>query len=333
MPSCPWCALQNVGVVAFLDDSYLRAVPELNDIEQFVNGFKLDKFEIRKLSETYPAPTIKANAVGAQYKTLKYANYILNALIILATLGFGLNLGIAWFIGGMVLLYLFNILSPTKSKIKSELNRLKTAFEQLDGRFQTLVKQHNTPKDLGKYNQAAGNLTNLIAKFRGLPAEFNENKKRIEERHYQAKLNGYLERFDIENFKIPKFGEAKKQLLRTNGVRNAADVSKLKRITIKGIGPANIQILTDWKRHMASGFTYSPDLNAIQYDIQLAARQIAQKKRQYEGEIQSGYKDLLLIRANIQAAVDVLEKQYKELGPQVRQAELDYRTFEKELKF
>jgi DNA-binding helix-hairpin-helix protein with protein kinase domain len=333
MPRCPWCALQDVGVVAFLDDSYLGAVPELNNIEQFVNGFKLDKFEIRKLSETYPATSIKAKAVSTQYKTLKYLNHVLNALIILATLGLTFNLGTAWFVGGLVLLYLFNVLSPTKSKIKSELNRLKTGFEQLNSRFQSLVKQHNSPNDLGKYNQAAGNLTSLIAKFRGLPDEFAENQKRIEERHYEAKLNAYLERFDIENYKIPKFGEAKKQLVRSNGICNAADISKLKRIAIKGIGPANIQILTDWQRHMASGFTYSPDKHAIQYDIQLAAQQIAQKKTKYEGEIKLAYKNLLLIRANIQGAVDFLEKQYIELGPQVRQAELDYQAFEKAMKY
>ena len=333
MPSCPWCALQNVGVIAFLDDSYLRAVPELNNIEQFVNGFKLDTFEIRKLSETYPAVSIKSQPVSAQYKTLKYLNYILNALIILATLGFSFNHGTAWFVGGLVLLYLFNVLSPTKSKIKAELNRLKTAFEQLNSRFQALVKQHNSPSDLVNYNQAAGNLTSLIVKFRGLPVEFTQNKKRLEETHYQAKLNAYLERFDIAYYKIPKFGDAKKQLVRSNGIRNAADVSKLKRITIKGIGPANIQILTDWQRHMASGFIYSPDVNAIQYDIQLAARQIAQKKTQYESEIKSAYKNLLMIRANILAAVDLLEKRYRELGPQVRQAELDYRAFEKAMKY
>ena len=47
---CPWCRFKNrSGVVFFLDDKYLGKTPELGNIEQFVNGFRLERIEINKL--------------------------------------------------------------------------------------------------------------------------------------------------------------------------------------------------------------------------------------------------------------------------------------------
>gem|GEM_PF-5202671 len=190
-----------------------------------------------------------------------------------------------------------------------------------------LIKQHNAPPELSMYKESARKLRASIESFRKLPAEFDQNKKIIQETHYAKNLNLHRQQFDIRNFPIPSFGLAKKSLIYTNGIRTAADISKLHQIKIAGIGPKNIQVLLDWQRHISAGFTYTPDLNVINQEINFAAIAIANRRKLLEMDIRNEYKAISLLKTNILSLTGSLEQQYDNLIVKVHQAQLDFDAF------
>jgi DNA-binding helix-hairpin-helix protein with protein kinase domain len=142
----------------------------------------------------------------------------------------------------------------------------------------------------------------------------------------------YLQQFDIRQHHIISFGAAKKLLIYNNGIRNAADVSKLKNIKIAGIGPKSAQILFDWQRLIGTGFIYTPDIKMINNEIVMVSNEISSKRQRLETDIKAEYKNLTSIRANILSHNNSLERQYLELSKQLYQSELDLKEFQKLLK-
>ena len=330
MAACPWCSFkEKAGIVYFLDDSYLKNIPELNNIEQFINGFKLEKLTIKKLTEHYQSPGIIAAPIEITYKTFQQINVAVMLIAIVTFLTLAATVHWAFIIGAMLFIPFFNRLSPTHTKLKEEQNKRKEVYDRLLLNFRALIKKHNQPNEIHKYNQSAGKLTNLITGCRQLPAEFMQCKKIIEEKYYNRQLQIYLEQFDIRDYPIPSFGPAKKKLIFTNGIKNAADILKLNSNKITGIGPKNHQVLLDWRRQMSFGFAYTPDSDSIENEIKQAARDITTKKFRLEVEVRTEYKNLLILRDNIISAGSVLERQYEQLSKKVYQAKLDLEAFQK----
>jgi DNA-binding helix-hairpin-helix protein with protein kinase domain len=330
MQQCPWCAFRDrAGIVYFMEDAHLKNIPELQDIEQFVNGFKLENLEIRKLADTYTSGTIKARPVEQKFKTLFYINITVQIIALLITLSVSMTESWWFAFAGALFLLLYNTLAPAQKQLKAELKSRKADHEVLQNKFQALVKKHNQPTELNRYNQSAKKLTDLITAFRSLPADFAAKKRMIEEKYYNIKYQVHLLQFDIRNYPIPSFGAAKKQLIYTNGIHTAADMYKLKTHKISGIGPKNIQVLLDWQRQMGSGFTYTPDTEAIDREINFIANEIYIKKRKLENDIKAEYKGLSTLRAGIITATELLERQYVQLGTKLYQSRVDVEAFEK----
>lgn len=327
---CPWCQFRDQdNILYFLDDSYLKNIPELKDIDQFVNGFKIDKIDHKILTEAYRKPVLAAKSIDPKFRYWKIFNLAVIGAIALVTIVLCFYINWLCIAGGWIALLVFGKLSPTSSKLAAELASRKNTLDTLKISLANLVKQHNAPSEFSRYNESARKLRASIESFRKLPVEFEQSKKKIQETHYAKKLNIYRQQFDIRDFPIPSFGSAKKLLIYTNGIRTAADISKLHQIKVAGIGPKNIQVLLDWQRHISSGFTYKPDVNVINQEINAVATAISNRRKLLEMEIRSEYKAVSLLKTNILALTGNLEQQYDNLVIKVHQAQLDFDAFKK----
>ena len=330
MSECPWCTFKfKANILYFLDDSYLKAPPELGNIQQFINGFKLDGLPIKPLHANYHNANLQARPIDLRFYYYKYANLAGLATIFIAAVAAMLSLNFALVIPGLILLFLFWSFSPFKKKLNQELASRQLTYETLNSNYLALIKKHNNAKDLVGYNQSAGKLVASIENYKNLPAEFSKTKKEIEEKHYRIKYIQFLNQFDIQQHPIKAFGPAKKSLMYKAGIKTAADINKLLQVKIPGIGPKNEQILFDWQRQMGAGFTYTPETAAIEHDISLAAKAIVNKRHQLEDEIKREYKNLHVLKVNVQSSVSLLERQYNDLAPKVYAAELDLEAFKK----
>ncbi|MEO6521959.1 MAG: protein kinase [Mucilaginibacter sp.] len=330
LSKCPWCTFKDdSGIIYFFDDSHLRILPELHNIEQFINGFRLEKIEILKLAETFVSGTLKAAPIDPKFR--KFHNQGIAVLFITILLSISLFFVLSFWslMLGFVFLLFYNRFSRSKKELRSELKKRKATYENLRSNFRALVVKHNEPSELKKYNQSTAKFSGLITKLRRLPEDLIIRKRKIEENYYNIKYQLFLQQFNIQDYSIPAFGPAKKQLIQKNGISTAADIGKLRSIKIPNIGPKNIQILFDWQRQVGAGFVYIPDTASIDRDVSFAAGEIFVEKRQLQNAINQEYQGLTALRESIITLTERLEKQYVAQGNKLYQAEQDLKAFQK----
>ncbi len=331
LAECPWCYFQqHRGILYFLDDSYLHATSALGDIESFVNGFSVEKLELKKWDRTPDYTGIKPPPIDKQFYRYRRSKWVgAFALVICAVLSFVFHTTplltfISLFLSMLVFMY-----SPWTLRLNTELKKRTSAVEQLKLRLETLIKEYDHPSEVSNYNKGLSLLHKYVHDFRRLPEEFERRKKLMEERIYNEQLDEYLAAFDIESHAIPSFGSTRKTALFNNGIRTAADIAKLYTMKVPGIGPKNLQVLLDWQRQLASGFVYIPDQHRITMRMQEVNNDIAKIKTNLETLIRKEYQSLNYLKLNITNRAAVLERHIIDLSVKAHVAGLEIAAFKK----
>lgn len=332
LQQCPWCQIKEKrNIVYFIDDDFLEQFTSFKDIDSFVNGFRLK----RPTAPTYhPTPVgsfdLKPSNVKPSYRYYGWYHRItmISAIaIILLLLPFG---GIAFLLGVPILIVLHHIL-PWRKKLKSEKQHLEMEYASKKSRLETALKEYESPEELKIFDAKAKQLQHQIWQFKNLPAELTQRKTDIESTLYKRQLQIFLANFDIRNYKIPKFGATRKLTIYNAGIRNAAEIDKLRTIKIQGIGPAFEQNLFSWQRQMASGFVYQPDRLTMKREFDLLTADIGQKKARLEAQIKGEYQGVSYLGANISSKQNQIAKNLDQLQRDFFQAEVDLNFFRKKI--
>ncbi len=327
MTECPWCSFRKRrGILYFLDDNYLKGLEALNDIESFVNGFKLEKISFAPLTEDNFSSTAVVNPIDPQYyqdRNVKIICYVAAGIIAIAIpFFFDFKLIFIAFILGYI-----NYHCPWTASLRKELRKRRDIFYSLKSHFYDAMAAYNNAEELNVYDKDVLKFNNLIDQFRKLPEELQSRRKSMEEKIYMEQLSMFLRNFNIKDHTIPTFGPAKKQLLYNNGIMTASDISKLNTVKIQGIGPKNYQVLVSWQRQLATKFLYMPDTTRINAGFHQILKDIALTKIQLEVKIRQQYKSLHYLKNNIVQRQKVLESQVNVLAQQYFQAQVDYGVF------
>ena len=333
MTECPWCRFRQArGILYFLDDSYLKANAHLNDIEAFVNGFRLEKLEIRKWQTKANLQSLTANEIPKKFKQEKRIRIagLLAGLVALVVL---LPLTVLKIWGGtLYILMLFAYAKRTRNAVFTsavELRRRKDEYLSASTFRDKLIDEYNNSPDFLTYEKGLWHLEKFVQQFRKLPDEYLRLKKEMEGRVYDEQLHYYLRSFDLEWYTIPAIGTVKKNALAASGIKTAADITLLNSVKVPGIGPKNIQILLSWQRQMSTGFVYMPDDYKLKMGLEKVDKEIDRMKLLLESEIRKSYQSLTYLKLNISNRALVLERRIEEMTIKARQAELDLRAFEK----
>ncbi len=327
MEACPWCAFRKAkGIMYFLDDTYLQADALLYDIEQFVNGFHIDKMELKNWSGSFTDNSVRANDIGAQWhKDRIIALSVAAGIIITSLICFV-------FVHPMLLLAVGAVLigwmhsGPVAKKVKLEKQRLLHNYEQTQGQMKKLIAAYNDSPDKELYLIGVNKLMKSVEQFRRLPDESDRLRREMEELIYNDNLKMYLRQFDINSHAISSIGQTRKTILLNAGIRTAADIStNLQKLV--GIGPKTIQILLDWQRQMSSGFVYIPDAAKLATGMQHVAADVATMKRDLERNIRQEYQSLNYLKLNVTNRALVLDRQIKDIVTRSTQAKLDMESF------
>jgi len=335
LEECPWCMFRKTrGIMFFLDDSYLHASAVLGDIESFVNGFRIEKLELKKWDNTPQTAPPSPNPIDARlvrYSQLRKltgigSGTVSGASLLLAT----------WHENFMLLAILcaavaFFILKKSgwAQTLTGELERRTDIHVAFNSRLKASIKEYNNASDLPLYTKALDTLQRLVHDFRRLPDEYERLKKTMEEALYNEQLDDYLAQFRIEGHTIPAIGPVKKAALINLGIRNAADIIKLPTTKVPGIGPGNQQVLLDWRRQMTTGFVYIPNDYQISLKLQKVNEDIARVRLQLESNIRREYQSLNFLKLNITNRSNILETQIRDLSLKTMQAQVDMEAFRK----
>lgn len=329
MPGCPWCAFKaQRGILYFLDDSYIKASAVLNDIDGFVNGFKLEKMELKPWAGPLIFPGTEANIDPAFYRYNK-SRYLVAVLLIIVSVVFSYFVSpIAIFFGttSAVLVMRFSLWAV---RIKKEMQRRTQLFHTLHERLGKSIDEYNRPADLATYNKGLSDLQRYVHDFRRLPEEFDRRRRLMEEKIYSEQLYDYLYQFRLEDHDIPSIGATRKTSLYNNGIVNAAHIAKLTALKIPGIGPKNQQVLLSWQRQMSSGFIYMPDTQKINSGLAEVNKDVAMIRTTLESIIRKEYHSLNYVKQNISNRGSILARQIGDIALMHYQAEVDVKAFQK----
>jgi DNA-binding helix-hairpin-helix protein with protein kinase domain len=326
--NCPWCDFKDRrNIYYFLDDSYTQQIPTYGDMDKFINGFKVEKLNLKNIS----FPKQNKQAIPPTPVLDIYKSYQLYHRIGMAVIGvIAVLIGIYATRFSFVSLFLIGCsykLLPWHGDIVKEMKRRELAYKTQGQILEAVLKEYNSPKELNNYNNNASKLERSIDQFKRLPAELQKRKREMEEEVYNTQLHVFLHQFLIEDFTIAGFGASRKATLASAGIRTAGDITKLASIKVAGIGPKFIQNLLSWQRLVASRYTYTPDSDLLQTRYNLIATQIEQQKRHLENEIKRDYNSLNYLKVSILNRQTQLETQINSLHKEYCQSIVDYEAF------
>jgi len=329
MAECPWCYYQaRRGIRYFLDDSYLQAAATLGDIDSFVNGFRIEKLELKKwegrpdYSGIEPTP---ADPRFGRYRTYKWASIC--CLVTFAIVVFTIHMNPVFAVAAVLLSYVVYQYSGWTVKLNAELNNRSVLHRQLQQGVAAAIREYDQPADYATYTRGLDTLQRYVSDFRRLPEELDRRRKLMEESVYNEQLDEYLQQYDIDRFEIPSIGAARKTALANCGIRTAADVARLSTIKVPGIGPKNIQLLLSWQRQMATGFVYIPRQALLAERMQDVNHEVATIRARLENLIRREYQSLNYLRLNITNRASILERQIQELLLREYRARLELEAF------
>lgn len=313
MESCPWCDFQaKKGIVYFLDDSGQNILADNQEFAKFISGFKTEKLSLEKFRVRYlhtPLTQGKIDPRWYKYRRLHLLTALAGAAIIA---GFAVVHAAVVFLAP-IFLVMYHTLSPFRRKIERELVRGNTLIQDMKKQQLTIVMEYDHPKDLKPYRDTHDAIRAFIKEYNKLPDRYRKERRLVEEKWYHKQLAVYLAGFLIVDFPIPSFGEAKKQLLYHNGILTAADISRLNKIKITGIGPKNIQILISWQQQMANGFEYKPDYEQLNKELATLSLELSAQKSSIENSIRQLYTSLRAHKNNILNRQTLLTQKYNEI--------------------
>lgn len=326
---CPWCYFKKKrGILYFLDDSYIQATAALGDMDSFVNGFRVERLELKKWNGQHTFSALFPVQPAAEFR--RYKSKINSATATVAVLGLLLAwLNLVAIPIAAVLIWFFQRHSPWKKNILAELHRKDMEHLYMRQKLNVAIREYDEPKDLEVYNKCLQTLQKLVFDFRNLPIELEQMRKNEEERLYNEQLHHYLNLFPLADYTIPSVGPARKTALLAQGITTAADINKLQSIKAPGIGPKNMQMLQSWQRQMASGFVYVPDNAAIAAAQQKVNADITIVKANLENAIRKEYQSLNYIKHTISNRSALLERQINDLSQKTYQAQIDLDAFRK----
>jgi DNA-binding helix-hairpin-helix protein with protein kinase domain len=318
LPTCPWCQFKDkFNIVYFIDDTSIEQLAAFQNIESFVNGFKFEPLKLDKLQ----APTseqliLPIPSEDERFRYYKWYHRAALALVVIAGLALISMSNYAPIIA-IGLAVLLNNTLPWKNKLQAELKKREGEFNESRRKLEAATNEYEFPTDARSYEKQGIELQNLVFQYKNLPAALEKERRASEARLYAEQLHAHLSNFDIRNYKIPKFGATRKLALYQAGIRTAADMSKLSKIKIQGVGPAYEQTLLSWQRQMSSTFLYQPDQLALRRSYEHAATEAKQKQIQLEQQLKAAHQSLVYQRANIlgnrnqlRKHIDLLRSEY-----------------------
>ncbi len=312
---CPWCALEDHGVIYFLD--VRMRVPPTGTV-----GFVLAR--IWAAIEAVPAPPatpIQNMASIAVTPTplprgLNQAGSItlMRIIIVGAALWLLTVIPHAWFfvlcgawwawatVGGLG----GDERNAEKTKRQAARDVARQAYDQILAR----VRQEISQEVFSKKKQE---LARLRDEYQYLP---EREKMEIANLHTTAEArqkHQFLERYFIDAASILGVGPAKKAALRSFGIETAADVGWNKVFAVKGFGEVLTRAVVDWRKNCERQFVFNPRLAVTEADKNAMRAQIATRKRALEINLNAGAAELQRLRQ------DMIHKE-KELIPLLQMA-------------
>lgn len=328
METCPWCQFKKEAkIYYFLEDDVVQGRFEIEDIASFVHGFDVAKLEVAPFTSYFWRPGIVADPIPFKYRfnKLMHIGIILAIMLISGVCMMYVSTGITMV--GLILIAKYSSWSPLRQVLRNELIVREDRFNRPKVAFDNFVRTFNEQPVIKKYQEAILVFSNQMDVFKQLPDDFEIEKKEIEEKYFSDNLGVYLSKFDILEAPMLRLSHGKRKLLYEHGIKNARDIDNLKQFKISGIKAQDRAILEEWRRHLTTDFTYLPDVDLMNKDLEGIATDFNYRKTVLTTAISRDYKYLMSNYPDVYNKTNELVPYYEELAEDVCYAYLNLEAF------
>lgn len=322
---CPWCALEDHGVIYFLD---VRVGVAPTGTTGFVLARIWAAIEAIPAPPSITPPNIASFAVTPsplppgikQEGNITFLRIIIVgvALWLFAVIpgAWFFVLGGAWWAWATVGDMGGDERKAERTKRQAARDAAHEAYDQIIAR----VRQEISPEVFSKKKQE---LARLRDEYQHLP---EREKTEIANLHATAEArqkHQFLERHFIDAVSISGVGPAKKAALRSFGIETAADVTWNKVIAVKGFGEVLTRAVVDWRKACERRFVFNPHLAVTEADKNTVRAQIATRKRTLEITLNAGVAELQRVRQDMVNKANTLSPLLQTTGQRLAQAQAD----------
>lgn len=322
---CPWCILENHGVIYFLD---VQVGVTATGTTGFVLARVWAAIEAVPPPPAIPIPSIAAIAVkptplppGIQQQGMItfWRIVIVGVALWLFTVIPG-----AWFfvVGGAWWAWAVagdlggDERKAERTKRQAARDAAQQEYDQIVGR----IRQEVSPEAFAKKKQ---DLARLRDEYQHLP---EREKTEIANLHATAEArqkHQFLERHFLDAAAISGVGPAKKAALRSFGIETAADVTWNKVISVKGFGEVLTRAVVDWRKACERRFVFNPNLAITEADKNAVRAKIATRKRTLEIALNAGAAELQRLRQDMTSKANALSPALQAANQKLAQAQAD----------
>lgn len=321
--SCPWCALEQQGVIYFLDLGTTFTVT--------TNGFVLAHvWALIEQVPTPPAPSIPllqsstakprplpANVPGSV--TIGFYRFLVLAVAVLV-IGAAPE---AWFfavIGALVGWVMAGNAGGEQRKAERQLRQAALDWAQKE--YDQVVAQLKLHGPEG-FHARKKELASLRNDYGNLP---QSEKAALDELHataHQRQLHQFLDRCFIDRADIKDVGQARKAALRSFGIETAADVERNRVRQVRGFGERLTAAMLDWRKSCERRFTFNPNRAVSEAERAQLRSKFAAKKASIEGQLSNGASELHRFSREATVKATGLKAQAEWAAQKLAQAQAD----------
>jgi len=292
---CPWCALEDHGVIYFLD------VLVAGDVPTGTTGFVLAR--IWAAIEAVPSPpaitipnvaTIAVTPAPLPLGIKKEGNItFLRVVIVGIALWLITVIPGAWFLilGGAWWAWA-SVDDIGGAERKAERTKREAARDAAQQAYDRIIARVRQEISLEVFSKKKQELARLRDEYQHLP---ESEKTEIANLHATAEArqkHQFLDRYFIDTATISGVGSAKKTALRSFGIETAADVTWNKVIAVKGFGEVLTRAVVDWRKACERRFVFNPNIAVTEADKNAVRARIATRKRTLEITLNAGGAEL-----------------------------------------
>ncbi|GDH46006.1 protein kinase YegI [Escherichia coli] len=324
LTDCPWCALDNQGVIYFIDLG--------EEVITTSGDFVLEKVWAMVMASVAPPalqlplpdhfqPTGRPLPLGLLRR--EYIILIEIALSALSLLLCGLQAEPRYIILVPVLAAIWIIGSLTSKAYKAEIQQRREAFNRAKMDYDHLVSQIQQLGGLEGFIAKRTMLEKMKDEMLGLPEEEKRALAALHDTARERQKQKFLEGFFIDVASIPGVGPARKAALRSFGIETAADVTRRGVKQVKGFGDHLTQAVIDWKASCERRFVFRPNEAVTPADRQAVLTKMAAKRHRLESTLTVGATELQRFRLQAPARTMPLMEPLRQAAEKLAQAQAD----------
>ncbi|WP_323143568.1 helix-hairpin-helix domain-containing protein [Massilia phyllosphaerae] len=321
---CPWCALEQQGIVYFVDLG--------TTITATASGFVLTKVWALIEAIAPPPPVSMPNVASITVTAtplpvgLKGNGHpgLLKALIVIVALCLTAAIPAAWIIWGGAAYFAWSAVGGSDSpELAGEKLKRKNRMITAERAYQALADRARKEAGPEGFNHRKKQLSDLRNEYVGLAAKEKVELDKLHQTAEQRQRDKFLDRYFIEVASIPGVGPAKKAALRSFGIETAADVQWNKVRSVKGFGEVLTRAVVDWRKACERKFVFNPAQAVTEADRNAVRAKLMVQRKGLEASLLAGVTELQRMSTEVNGRTAALRNQLQAAAQEFAQARAD----------